>query len=118
MAAVASFPPSLSEANQSRAAALDARKYLSSRLTTRSDTPSFRSIPIIDLKPSFLPSLAARQAVAAQIHEACTTVGFFYIIGHGMEAICEQTLKLAERFFSELSQASKDAIHMKKSKYF
>jgi isopenicillin N synthase-like dioxygenase len=35
-----------------------------------------------------------------------------------MESTCAQTLKLAERFFTELSQESKDKIHMKQSKYF
>lgn len=118
MAAVASLPTSLGDADTTRAAALEAQQYLSSRLTATSATTSFRSIPIIDLKPSFSSSLAVREAVAAQIHEACTTVGFFYITGHGMEATCEETLKLAKRFFAELPQTSKDAIHMKNSKYF
>jgi hypothetical protein len=101
-----------------RSAALEAQQYLSSRLKPTSTTTSFRSIPIIDLKGSFSSSLSDRQTIAKQINEACTTVGFFYITGHGMEAVCKQTLKLAERFFSELPQPSKDAIHMKKSKYF
>lgn len=101
-----------------RAAALEAQQYLASRLTEVSAKTSFRSIPLIDLQPSFSSLLSARQAVAAQIREACTTVGFFYITGHGMEDVCDQTLKLAERFFTELPQDSKDAIHMKQSKYF
>jgi hypothetical protein len=82
------------------AAALEAQ----TRLTTRTSTTSFRSIPIIDLSASFSSSLPARQAVARQINEACTTVGFFYITGHGLESTCPQTLKLAERFFRELPQ--------------
>jgi uncharacterized caspase-like protein len=86
------------------AAALEAQNYLQSRLTTRTSTTSFRSIPIIDLSASFSSSLPARQAVARQINEACTTVGFFYITGHGLESTCPQTLKLAERFFRELPQ--------------
>jgi len=114
MAAVAPAP---SDA-QTRAAALEAQKYLDARLTTTSTTASFSSIPIIDLKPSFSTSLPDRQAVAREINEACTTIGFFYITGHGMEDFCDQTLKLAERFFTELPQGSKDAIHMKHSKYF
>jgi isopenicillin N synthase-like dioxygenase len=117
MAAVASTSPSLAD-DQTRAAALEAQQYLSSRLTATSAAPSIRSIPIIDLKPSFSSSLSSRRAVASQINGACTTVGFFYITGHGIEAVCDQTLKLAERFFSELPQTSKDAIHMKHSKYF
>jgi isopenicillin N synthase-like dioxygenase len=116
MAAVAS--PSVGRTDDEiRAAALEAQQYTLSRIAAASATNSFRSIPIIDLKRSFSSSLADRQAVASQIHEACTKVGFFYITGHGMEEVCDKTLKLAERFFSELPQASKDAIHLKQSTY-
>ena len=122
MAGVVHQPPPESlgkEASDSLAAALEAQKYLNSCLTTPSTTTSFRSIPIIDLTPSFSSSLAKRQSVALQINEACTTAGFFYIIGHGIpKATCEATLKLAERFFNELPQSSKDAIHMKYSDHF
>jgi len=105
-------------ADASRAAALEAQDYLSQRLATNGTKTSFRSIPIIDLKSSFSSSLADRQKVASQITEACTTVGFFYITGHGGESACEEMLKLAERFFTDLPQSSKDAIHMRSSKYF
>jgi len=102
----------------SRAAALQVQEYLSSRLTTKSSTVSFRSIPVIDIGPSFSTSEVARKEVAYKIHEACTTVGFFYITGHGSEEVCVETLKLAERFFAQVPQSSKDAIHIKNSKYF
>lgn len=114
MAAVATAPV----LTDSRTAALESEKYLSSRVAGASANPAFRSIAIIDLAPSFSSSLAARQAVAKQIHEACTTVGFFYITGHGMEALCGKALKLAERFHEELPQAAKEAIHMQNSAYF
>lgn len=104
--------------NDSRAAALEAQEYLQARLHSPSATSSFRSIPIIDLTPSFSSSPAARLSVARQINEACTTVGFFYITGHGIGPACAQALKLAERFFTELSPASKDKIHMRHSPYF
>jgi hypothetical protein len=115
MAAVASYP-----VDATRAAALDSQRYLETRLksTPTTSAVSFDSIPIIDLSPSFSSSLSARQAVARQIREACTTIGFFYITGHGMELISQKTLELAERFFTELSQESKDKIHMRQSKYF
>jgi isopenicillin N synthase-like dioxygenase len=115
-----SAPESLGKnTSDSLAAALEAQQYLDSRLTSSSATTSFRSIPIIDLTPSFSSSLAARQFVARQINEACTTVGFFYITGHGIpKSACEATLKLAERFFNQLPQSSKEAIHMKHSDHF
>lgn len=101
----------------SHAAALDAQAYLKQRLAASSTKPSFRSIPIIDLKPSFTSGLEGKKEVANKINEACTTVGFFYITGHGLEDVCAETLQLAERFHSELSQSAKDAIHMKNSQY-
>jgi isopenicillin N synthase-like dioxygenase len=111
----ASASPPLDE---NRAAALEAQAYLKARLQPTSTKTSFRSIPIIDLSPSFSTALSDRQSVAKQINEACMTVGFFYITGHGVESACPKALALAERFFSELSQESKDKIHMKHSKYF
>ncbi|KAG9240220.1 oxidoreductase-like protein [Calycina marina] len=98
--------------------ALEARKYLASRLATKSTETSFRSIPVIDVQSSFSGTNEDRQAIAKQIHEACTTVGFFYITGHGMEETCNATLKLAKRFFNEVPESSKEAIHIKTSKYF
>jgi len=82
MAAVASPPVAGASApDSSLAAALKTQEYLQARLTATSEATSFRSIPIIDLSPSFSSSLEARQSVARQINEACTTVGFFYITG-------------------------------------
>lgn len=104
--------------DNTRAAALEAQEYLKGRLEPSSAITSFRTIPVIDIAPSFSSSLSDRQSVAKEINEACTTVGFFYITGHGMEPACPKALALAERFFSELSQDSKDKIHMKHSKYF
>lgn len=100
-------------------AALEAQKYLESRLGTITDAPSFRSIPIIDLTKTFTTSLADKQVVALEINEACTKVGFFYIIGHGVpDDVCDSVLRLARRFFHELPQESKEELHMKKNEYF
>lgn len=118
MAAVASHhtPSGLQD---SLTAAREAQTYLYTRLSSTSSTPSFRAIPTIDLTRSFSSSLAERQAVAAEITEACTSVGFFFITGHGIPtAVCEDVITLAKRFFHELSQESKDAIHLKENKYF
>lgn len=119
MAAVANPPAVPNGDSDSLAAARQAQVYTKDRLKATSTTTSFRSIPVIDLTLSFSYSLADRQAVASQIHEACTTVGFFYIKGHGIpQNVCDDVLQLARRFFHELPQKSKDAIHMKNSKQF
>jgi isopenicillin N synthase-like dioxygenase len=118
MAAVEN-PPISAGHESSLSAALEAQEYLQSRLTATSETTSFRSIPIIDLTKSFSASLTDRQEVARQINDACTTVGFFYITDHGIpEEICSNVLNLAHRFFHELPQSSKEAIHMKNSNHF
>ncbi|CZR58075.1 related to gibberellin 20-oxidase [Phialocephala subalpina] len=118
MVAVAPIPHQHSD-KTSLKAALEAQEYLQSRLTTQSEAPAFRSIPIIDLTKSFSSSIADRQAVAQEINEACTKVGFFYITGHGIpKEVCDGVLKLAHRFFHELAQESKEAIHMKQNDYF
>ncbi|KAH8598262.1 oxidoreductase-like protein [Bisporella sp. PMI_857] len=106
------------EETASRAAALEVQDYLSSRIANKSSTPSFRSIPIIDLAPSFSSSLTTRKEVARKIYDACITSGFFYITNHGLESVCSSTLTLAKRFFDELSPEEKESIHMRKSKYF
>ncbi|EHK96829.1 putative 1-aminocyclopropane-1-carboxylate oxidase [Glarea lozoyensis 74030] len=101
------------------AEAIKAQEYLQQRIKAKTATNSFRTIPIIDLTRSFSDSLEDRQSVANEIHEACTKVGFFYITNHGISKdACDAALKLASRFFHELPQESKDAIHMKKSDQF
>jgi hypothetical protein len=118
MAAVTSYQPP-AEFESSKAAALQAQEYLQSRLTTTSAAPSFRKIPIIDLTKSFSSSISERQAVAAEISQACTTVGFFYITGHGIpSSLCDGVIKLASRFFHELSPEGREAIHMRNSDNF
>jgi hypothetical protein len=39
----------------------------------------FTNIPIIDLSNLNSPDLASRRALADEIYDACTRVGFFYI---------------------------------------
>lgn len=108
--------------DQSLNAALEVQNYLKARLTAKnssSSTSSKWTIPVIDISSSFSGSLTDRKAVASQIHTACTETGFFYITGHGISATtCTETLKLAERFFHELTQQQKEEIHMKNSKHF
>lgn len=119
MTTVALPPQQQHDSESSMKAALEAQEYLQARLTATSEAPAFRSIPIIDLTKSFSSSIADRQAVAQEINEACTKVGFFYITGHGIpKEVCADTLKLAHRFFHELPQESKDGIHVKNNDYF
>lgn len=92
--------------------------YLESRLAAKDTvTDADFEVPIIDLSPSFSDSLEDRKGVAAQIRKACTTSGFFYVSNHGIPSTTLQSiLKQAERFF-QLPQATKEALHIKKSRY-
>ncbi|PBP16133.1 flavonol synthase/flavanone 3-hydroxylase [Diplocarpon rosae] len=97
----------------SHKAALEAEKYLQSRLSSTTSAPSFRSIPVIDLTLSYSSSVSERQAIAEKINEACTSVGFFFLTGHGIpDGVCNDVLHLAKRFFHELPQESREAIHV------
>lgn len=92
--------------------------YLESRLAAKDTlTDADFHVPIIDLSPSFSPSLSHRQSVAAQIRTACTTSGFFYITNHGVApSTLHSVLTQAERFF-RLPLAAKEKLHIRKSRY-
>ncbi|GAB7342596.1 hypothetical protein MBLNU457_g0769t1 [Dothideomycetes sp. NU457] len=114
MAATMSQSPSVTH-TEARAGAAD---YLNSRLSKSSDATKPFEIPIIDISPSFSSSLADRKAVAAKIHAACTSSGFFHITGHGVpETSRNGILTQAAHFFNDLSPAQKEALHVKHSRY-
>ena len=52
----------------------------------------------------------AKVAVGQAVRDACTNVGFFYAVNHGMpQEIIDETFKAAHRFF-ELPMDQKQAI--------
>jgi isopenicillin N synthase-like dioxygenase len=108
-----SDPTTYSEARDGAAA------YLQSRLAANNQPiDSNFQIPVIDLRPSFSPTLVDRQAVASHIRHACTTSGFFYIINHHIpKAACDGILHQAERFMHELPLAKKEDLHLKNNKF-
>src|SRR5690242_13167881 len=60
----------------------------------------FSSLPIIDVAP-LATGGAAKQRTAAQIDAACRQSGFFYVVGHGVDATLQQRLQtLAREFFA------------------
>ncbi|UUX96155.1 hydantoinase/oxoprolinase family protein [Aquabacterium sp. J223] len=57
-------------------------------------------IPIIDFAPFRQGGEAGRRAVAEAIAEACTRIGFFYLVGHGVpEPLLGRTFEQARAFF-------------------
>lgn len=65
--------------------------------------PSDETIPTIDIGP-FLASNASEQAVAEvveSVRHACTTYGFFQLVGHGIsDEVRDGILECAKRFFN------------------
>lgn len=73
-------------------------------------------IPIIDFAGARTGNPAALRGIAAEIHRACTTVGFFYIANHGIPAeTIERVAAAAREFFAfpveTKRQASANANH-------
>jgi len=67
-------------------------------------------IPIIDISP--LMNGGNPNAVATQIHEACTNHGFFYVSGHGVSEKLQNDLKQFSTSFFQLPLSEKMKISM------
>jgi isopenicillin N synthase-like dioxygenase len=76
---------------------------------------SFTDIPIIDFAQILRNEPSGRAQVAAAIRKACTEIGFFYLINHGVQAeIRARAFSAARRFFN-LPAETKAEIHIAKS---
>ncbi len=72
-----------------------------------------RSLPIIDMAALLRPpGSPGRVEVAAAIAAACEARGFFYAVGHGIDAGALLDLESASRRFFALAEAEKMAISM------
>jgi isopenicillin N synthase-like dioxygenase len=61
----------------------------------------FAQLPIIDIEP-LLIAIGDKEAVAAQIAQACRESGFFYIVGHHVDQQLQSKLEdVSRRFFSQ-----------------
>jgi len=63
-------------------------------------------LPLIDIRP-LVAEGRGREAVAAQIGEACRAHGFFYVAHHGVDAALVQRLETLSRAFFALPEATK-----------
>ncbi|TQS32380.1 hypothetical protein Golomagni_07303 [Golovinomyces magnicellulatus] len=71
-------------------------------------------IPIIDVADIYSDSLDARKAVAAKVHQASTTMGFFYISNHGIDdKIPQATYESSLDFFQQDISTKMEAITAK-----
>jgi len=64
-------------------------------------TRAAQSIPTIDLAPFLHGGETEKKAVARQVDDACRSIGFFTVVGHGVpEALIASTRQAAIDFFS------------------
>ena len=57
-------------------------------------------IPTIDIGPLLAGVTGAIDEVAGQMHRACTEIGFFFIVNHGMDAdIVERAFDASRQYF-------------------
>jgi len=88
-------------------------REISTGLTAR-ESP-FHEIPIIDFGPMLGTDEAAKQEVAAQLRQAGTEVGFFYVKNHGVkEAVIRAVFETGPAFFA-LPLEEKMKTHVKLS---
>lgn len=69
-----------------------------------------RAVPVVDVGP--LLGGGDRGAVAAAIGRACREVGFFYVVGHGVDPRLQARLEAQAKRFFEQPEAEKAAIAM------
>lgn len=66
------------------------------------EQPAF-TIPVVDLKPYLEnPDSSEAEKIVTQIREACTTSGFFQIVGHGIPASMQDKIFTAAKTFFDL----------------
>jgi isopenicillin N synthase-like dioxygenase len=59
-------------------------------------------IPVVDMTGFIGGSDAKRKAIADEVAEACSTVGFLYMAGHGLsQSLIDDTFAQTERFFAQ-----------------
>ena len=69
------------------------------------------SVPYIDVSP-LVTGRGDAEAVGRAIDDACRTVGFFIIVGHGVDASLRARLDASARQFFALDDSEKSAIAM------
>ena len=81
---------------------------------------SFSSVPIIDISPLLGSNqddrdrAGEKDRVIKAIGHACRTVGFFYVVGHGVDEALQNQLADAARAFFALPRATKRRFEMAK----
>ena len=82
------------------------------------ERPDFDAVPLIDFSGMLSGTAEGKARVAEQIREACTNVGFFYVVNHGVPLdLIAAMFAQAPRFFG-LPLEKKMQWHVKNSSHF
>lgn len=85
--------------------------------TTPPRNATREEIPVIDVNGIFSKDIEDRKAVAAQIRQAATTIGFFYMKNHGIpQDTIASALKASKTFFHQ-PQETKERVSVSGSKW-
>src|SRR5439155_1280222 len=71
------------------------------------EQPRMTMVPVIDVAPLLAGAEAERRGVARAIGRACEDIGFFTIVGHGVEATLVRRMSDVSRAFFDLPLADK-----------
>jgi len=103
--------PHMSLAN----APLCSRAILKHRIARQLSGAASGTIPVIDVAPlrhhrATGNGQAAAEAVAHELHNACSDIGFFAVTGHGIPVGLQARVLDTARHFFDLPQEEKDKI--------
>jgi len=73
------------------------------------------TVPVIDLAPFLAGGANGQQAVARAIGRACEGIGFFTIVGHGVDARLVRTMYDVSRAFFDLPVDEKQRVGPRRS---
>ena len=71
-------------------------------------------VPVIDIAPYLGGTPEGKRRVAAQVDRACRDVGFYVIVGHGVDPSLVDEVETAAREFFDLPLSEKMKVHIGK----
>jgi isopenicillin N synthase-like dioxygenase len=78
--------------------------------TSKSSADAGSFIPVIDIAPYLAGTPEGKRRVAEQLGRACREIGFYVIVGHGVDPALIEEVEAVSREFFDLPCASPGAI--------
>jgi len=80
--------------------------------------PEAESIPVLDMEAYFQGKRQSKETFAGRVGDICHSVGFFYLINHGIpDTVCQSYLSMIKAFFA-LPESVKASIDKSGSSHF